>query len=83
MSKEIREYNEYWEDIDQADWPKPGTLFICKDPQIRDKWLVSVMGDGTLEGENVSLGLFWKKHVARFFANEIIKARKKGRLIQP
>ncbi|MHB1419527.1 MAG: hypothetical protein ACYCX4_08025 [Bacillota bacterium] len=64
-------YDSYWQDIQEQDWPEPGTVYVCLDPQKRlgDRtWSVSVMGDGTAEGDTVLLGLFWQQENAAMFA---------------
>ena len=71
MSEGILTYNNYWQDIPGQDWPEPGMVFICLDPQKRlgeKTWQVAVMGDGTLEDDIEALGLFWDLIRAIIFA---------------
>lgn len=67
----MRIYEQLWNEIDQKDWPDKDEIFICLDPQKRLgnwTWVVSIMGDQTLEGDIVQLGLFWQKGNAVLFA---------------
>lgn len=64
-------YNIYWHEIQEQDWPEPGMIYVCLDPQNRlgkETWSVSIMGDGTAEGDTVQQGLFWDKNNAVLFA---------------
>ena len=61
-------YDCHWEEIPMSDWPESGEICICKSPQYRHLWSVSIMGDGTLESDTVARGLFWQKKDAMKFA---------------
>jgi len=63
-----------WQDIPQDLWPPAGAIHVCLDPQKRlgpETWSVSIMGDGTLEGDTVQMGLFWSKANALLFAKAL------------
>lgn len=65
------EYQVLYHKIPYEDLPNPGQLYICLDPQKRlgeKTWSVSLMGNGTSEGDTVQLGLFWRIENARLFA---------------
>ena len=54
----------------EGDYPEVGEIYLALDPQNRlgpQTWLVSVMGDGTSEGDTVQLGLFWRAGIATEF----------------
>ena len=60
-----------WQNIPTQDWPPAGAVYVCEDCQHRcgsESWVVSIMGDGTLEGDTVQLGIFWRKENAVLFA---------------
>jgi len=64
-------YEKSWNEIDEKNWPDRDEIFICYDPQKRLgnwTWIVSIMGDGTLENDIIQLGLFWQKGNAILFA---------------
>ena len=70
-----RVYNRYWNEIMIKEWPKPGEIYICKDPQKTlgsETWSVSIMGNRTLKGDTVQQGLFWKKTNAKIFAQTLV-----------
>lgn len=70
-----RFYACYWNEIEKKDWPKPGEVYICKDTQKRlgsETWIVSIMGDGTFEGDTVQQGIFWRMVNAEIFAQALI-----------
>lgn len=51
--------------------PLPGEVYVCPDPQKRcwpESWIVCIMGDGTLEGDTITRGIFWHKEDAESFA---------------
>lgn len=67
----MRVYEKLWNEIDEKDWPDNDEIFICLDPQKRLgnwTWSVSRMGNRTLEGDIVQLGLFYQKNHAIMFA---------------
>ena len=67
-------YDEYWQEIQEQDWPEPGMVYVCLDPQKRlgeKTWSVSIMGNGTLEGDTVQQGLFWQRDNAVLFAETL------------
>jgi len=70
-SREYVNYLDSEEDVKERDWPETGEIYIALDPQNRlgvQTWLVARMGDGTLQGDTIQLGLFWKIENARIFA---------------
>jgi len=73
-------FEHHWtKKVPREQWPQPGEIYICLDPQQQlgpETWLVSCMGDGTLKGDTVQLGLFWKKELAVEFAKDIELTRK-------
>lgn len=65
------EYQVLYNEIPKRELPQIGQLYICLDSQKRlgpETWSVSIMGDGTLQGDTVQLGLFWRIENARLFA---------------
>jgi hypothetical protein len=75
MENEVLIYDTFWYEIKKRDWPEEGMVYICKDVQRRlmpECWTVSIMGDRTLEGDTVQLGLFWKKENAVIFAERYV-----------
>lgn len=66
----MKKYNILWNEIKPEDWPKPGEIYMCLDPQKRlgdETWSVGVMGDGSMPRDSISLGLFWDKVLADAF----------------
>jgi len=64
-------YSKLWNEIDRREWPQPGDIYICLDPQKRlgeRTWSVGIMGDGSMPQDNISLGLFWRIELAQRFA---------------
>ena len=71
-------FDKKWNEIDPQDWPEVGEIYICLDPQKRlgeETWIVSIMGDGTSEGDTVELGLFWKIEHAKLFADALTSTK--------
>ena len=67
----MRIYEKLWNEIEEKDWPDIDEIYICLDPQKTlglGTFSVSRMGNGTLEGDTVELGLFWQKNHAMLFA---------------
>lgn len=67
-------YSCEWKDIDRQDWPTAGTVYVCKrmKPFVgAGMWGVFVMGDGTLKGDTVCYGIFWKVGTAQLFAEAL------------
>lgn len=66
----MKKYNILWNEIKQEDWPKPGEIYMCLDPQKRlgaETWSISIMGDDSMPRDSISLGLFWDKVLAEAF----------------
>ena len=70
-------YDKKWHEIPEQDEPQSGMVYVCLDEQDRlgkeKTWSVSIMGDGTAEGDTVPQGLFWQKDNAVLFAEELDK----------
>ncbi len=69
----IRIYDKLWQHIEQKNWPLPGQIFVCKDPQERlgpDTWGVAKMSLPH-EHDLTNRGLFWQKEDAIVFAMAI------------
>ncbi|MFA5376621.1 MAG: hypothetical protein WC455_12815 [Dehalococcoidia bacterium] len=74
-------YNQLWQDIDRAHWPKQGEIFVCLDPQQRlgeATWQVAEFWQqdeyGTMGLDHCDIigrGLFWKREDAIRFAEAI------------
>lgn len=67
LPKPIRIYDGKWQYIPKEQWPTPGEIYVCQDPQDtlgEETWVVAAMGDGTAEGDTVNLGMFWDKGIA-------------------
>ena len=80
----MKVYDCAWSEISKEDWPKAGEVFVCKAlpvsmqsiNQKHTMWAVSIMGDGTLENDNVTRGMFWNEEDADIFANAIACERR-------
>ncbi len=71
-------YDKLWQDIEQKNWPKPGQIFVCKDPQERlgpDTWAVAKM-KLPHEHDLTNRGLFWQQKDAIIFANALNEQEK-------
>lgn len=69
--REVKLYECTWQQIDQKDWPEVGQIYVTQDSHKRlgdITWVVARMGDGTLEGDTIQLGLFWELPLALFCA---------------
>ena len=76
MCCKVLVYDKEWQDIPTQDWPPAGAVFVCRDPQRRtapECWNVAIMGNGTLEGDTVQLGLFWHREDAVLFAESKLR----------
>lgn len=76
---EYREWDKEWHEISEEDLPKKDSICVYKDPRRRlgpATWIVSKMGDGTLENDTVQLGLFWRLSAARVFAAAVVQSAK-------
>ena len=64
-------YGTAYQNIPNKELPAVGEIYVCLDPQHRlgkRTWVVAEMGDGTLKGDTIQLGLFWEKGDALGFA---------------
>lgn len=70
----MKVYDKPWNEIARKDWPMVGEAYVCLDPQKtlgEETWSVSILGDGSLNGDTLQLGLFWGKETAIFVAEQI------------
>ena len=75
-TKEPLIYGCYWHEIQEQDRPENGELFMCLDSCKNigeDTWMVAQMGDGTLSGDLVRLGLFWERKFGELFLQAILE----------
>ena len=64
-----RKYDTAWDKVEMKDWPEPGQIYICRTFDYQTgNWAVGIMGDGTLEGDSVGLGYFYREADAVKFA---------------
>jgi len=79
----VKVFDVPWNEIPMRDWPKTGEVCICRatgqEVQVvgKEGYSVTVMGDGSLKGNLVRLGLFWTKRMALVAANAIHKVPEK------
>jgi len=77
-------YSISWDLITRQCWPRPGQVYICKVLPMaaavvgHSGYAVSVMGDGTLEGDTVQMGLFWTRRNAELFAESFCAVAKRA-----
>ena len=73
-------YDCEWKDIARQDWPTAGTVYVCKrmKPSVgAGMWSVFVMGDGTLKGDTMCFGIFWRVGIAQLFAEALEREMEK------
>ena len=72
MLPEVLVYDAEWPEVPHQDWPPAGAVYVCRDCQRRlgpwPAWVVATMGDGTLDGDTLQHGIFWRREDAELFA---------------